>query len=57
MIEAQVQFVNKPLMEINHLADAQQKALEQNVSVIQVLEEKGGYTPDELMQQLLVLGR
>lgn len=52
MIEAQVQFVNKPLMEINHLADAQQKALEQNVSVIQVLEEKGGYTPDELMQQL-----
>ncbi|UJP04257.1 MAG: GspE/PulE family protein [Nitrosomonas sp.] len=39
-------------MEINHLADAQQKALEQNVSVIQVLEEKGGYTPDELVQQL-----
>ncbi|MBK7492181.1 MAG: type II/IV secretion system protein [Nitrosomonas sp.] len=39
-------------MEINYLADAQQKALEQNVSVIQVLEEKGGYTPDELMQQL-----
>ncbi|MBX9916746.1 MAG: GspE/PulE family protein [Nitrosomonas sp.] len=39
-------------MEINHLADAQQKALEQNVSVIQVLEEKGGYAPDELMQQL-----
>lgn len=52
MIEAQVQTVNKPSMEINHLADAQQKALEQNVSVIQVLEEKGGYTPDELMQQL-----
>lgn len=52
MIEAQVQAVNKPSMEINHLADAQQKALEQNVSVIQVLEEKGGYTPDELMQQL-----
>ena len=52
MIEAQVQSVNKPLMEINHLADAQQKALEQNVSVIQVLEEKGDYTPDELMQQL-----
>lgn len=52
MIEAQAQSVNKPLMEINHLADAQQKALEQNVSVIQVLEEKGGYTPDELMQQL-----
>lgn len=52
MIEAQVQSVNKPSMEINHLADAQQKALEQNVSVIQVLEEKGGYTPDELVQQL-----
>jgi len=52
LIEAQVQTVNKPSMEINHLADAQQKALEQNVSVIQVLEEKGGYTPDELMQQL-----
>jgi general secretion pathway protein E len=52
LIEAQVQSVNKPLMEINYLADAQQKALEQNVSVIQVLEEKGGYTPDELMQQL-----
>ena len=52
MIEAQVQIVDKPSMEINHLADAQQKALEQNVSVIQVLEEKGGYTPDELMQQL-----
>jgi general secretion pathway protein E len=52
LIEAQAQSVNKPLMEINHLADAQQKALEQNVSVIQVLEEKGGYTPDELMQQL-----
>ncbi|OQW83888.1 MAG: general secretion pathway protein GspE [Proteobacteria bacterium ST_bin16] len=52
MIEVQVQSVSKPLMEINHLADAQQKALEQNVSVIQVLEEKGGYAPDELMQQL-----
>lgn len=52
MIEAQVQAVNKSPMEINHLADAQQKALEQNVSVIQVLEEKGGYTPDELVQQL-----
>ena len=52
MIEAQVQPVNKPLMEINHLADAQQKAREQNVSVIQVLEERGGYTPDELIQQL-----
>jgi len=52
LIEAQVQTVNKPPMEINHLADAQQKALEQNVSVIQVLEERGGYTPDELMQQL-----
>ena len=52
MVEVQVQSVSKPLMEINHLADAQQKALEQNVSVIQVLEEKGGYAPDELMQQL-----
>ena len=39
-------------MDIGHLAAARQKAFEQGVSVIQILEEKGVYTPDELIQQL-----
>lgn len=47
-----VQSESKPPMDIGHLAAARQKAFEQGVSVIQILEEKGVYTPDELIQQL-----
>ncbi|MDE2388529.1 MAG: Flp pilus assembly complex ATPase component TadA, partial [Betaproteobacteria bacterium] len=51
-MEAAMQSESKPPMDIGHLAAARQKAFEQGVSVIQILEEKGAYTPDELMQQL-----
>ncbi|WP_348225777.1 GspE/PulE family protein [Nitrosomonas sp. Is79A3] len=39
-------------MDINRLADVRRRAFEQGISVIQILEETGGYTPDELVQQL-----
>lgn len=51
-MEAAMQSESKPPMDIGHLAAARQKAFEQGVSVIQILEEKGAYTPDELIQQL-----
>lgn len=52
MIETALSSENKQPIDINHLADARQKALNQGASVIQVLEETSGYTPDELIQQL-----
>lgn len=52
MIEASIQSENKQAIDINRLADIRRKALEQGISVIQILEETGGYTPDELVQQL-----
>ncbi len=52
MIEASIQSENKQAIDINRLADIRRKAFEQGISVIQILEETGGYTPDELVQQL-----
>ena len=52
MIETAPQSGNKSPIDISRLADARQKALEQGISVIQVLEETSGYTPGELTQQL-----
>lgn len=52
MIEASIQSENKQAIDINRLADVRRKAFEQGISVIQILEETGGYTPDELVQQL-----
>ncbi|MBS0424051.1 MAG: type II/IV secretion system protein [Proteobacteria bacterium] len=51
-MDAGVHSESKPAMDIGHLAAARQKAFEQGISVIRILEEKGVYTPDELMQQL-----
>lgn len=47
-----VKSENKQPIDINHLAGAHQKAFEQGISVIQVLEETSDYTPNELIQQL-----
>ena len=52
MIEASIQSENKQAIDINRLADIRRRAFEQGISVIQILEETGGYTPDELVQQL-----
>jgi len=52
LIEASIQSENKQAIDINRLADVRRKAFEQGISVIQILEETGGYTPDELVQQL-----
>ena len=52
MIETALSSENKQPIDINHLADARQKASNQGVSVIQMLEETSGYTPDELIHQL-----
>lgn len=51
-MDAAVHSESKPPMDISHLAAARQKAFEQSVSVIQILEESGVYTPDELIRQL-----
>ena len=51
-MDAAVHSESKPPMDIGHLAAARQKAFEQGVSVIQILEESGVYTPDELIRQL-----
>lgn len=51
-MDAAVHSESKPPMDIGHLAAARQKAFEQGVSVIQILEESGAYTPDELIRQL-----
>jgi len=52
LIEASIQSGNKQAIDLNRLADVRRKAFEQGISVIQILEETGGYTPDELVQQL-----
>ncbi|AEJ02993.1 type II secretion system protein E [Nitrosomonas sp. Is79A3] len=52
MIEASIPSGNKQPIDINRLADVRRRAFEQGISVIQILEETGGYTPDELVQQL-----
>ncbi len=52
MIEAAIPSESKQPIDINHLADARQKASSQGVSVLQVLEDTSGYTPNELTQQL-----
>ncbi|WP_394807785.1 GspE/PulE family protein [Nitrosomonas sp.] len=52
MIDASIQSGNKQPIDINRLADIRRRAFEQGISVIQILEETGGYTPDELVQQL-----
>ena len=52
MIETSVQSENKSPIDINRLAEIRQKAIEQGVSVIQILEETSGFTPTELTQQL-----
>ncbi len=43
---------NKPPINLNDLIGARKRALSQGISVIQALEDAGGYTPDELTQQL-----
>ncbi len=52
MIETATQSENKQSIDINRLASARQKAIEQGISVIQLLEETSGYTSAELIQQL-----
>lgn len=53
MIEMPIQHSEKrPLIDINQLGDACQRALKQGIPVIQLLEETGGYTPHELTQEL-----
>ncbi len=52
MIETSTPSGNKQPIDINRLADVRRRAFEQGISVIQILEETGGYTPDELVQQL-----
>ena len=52
MIEASIQSGNKQPIDLSRLADVRRRAFEQGISVIQILEETGGYTPDELVQQL-----
>jgi general secretion pathway protein E len=52
-MEAAVQSETKSPIDIHHLAEARQKALQQGVSVFQVLEDAiHDYTPDELTQAL-----
>lgn len=52
MIEASIPSGNNQPIDLNRLADVRRRAFEQGISVIQILEETGGYTPDELVQQL-----
>lgn len=51
-MEVSVQTENRHRIDLNRLAEIRRKAAVQGVSVIQLLEEDGGCTPDELMQQL-----
>ena len=39
-------------LDISRLADARQRAMNQGVSVMQVLEDVDGYAPEALIQQL-----
>lgn len=51
-MEASVQTENNRRLDLNRLAEIRHKAAAQGVSVIQLLEDEGGYTPDALMRQL-----
>jgi general secretion pathway protein E len=52
LIGASIQSGNKQPIDLSRLADVRRRAFEQGISVIQILDETGGYTPDELVQQL-----
>lgn len=43
---------NKPPLDIHRLADARQRAMNQGVSVLQVLEDIDGYAHEDVIQQL-----
>lgn len=47
-----MQPTEKLPINANQLSEARQEALKQGVSVIKVLEESGGYAPDDLIQEL-----
>ena len=47
-----MQLTEKLPITANLLSEARQEALKQGVSVIKVLEESGGYAPDDLIQEL-----
>ncbi len=47
-----MQLTEKLSITANLLSEARQEALKQGVSVIKVLEESGGYAPDDLIQEL-----
>lgn len=47
-----MQPTEKLPISANLLSEARQEALKQGVSVIKVLEESGGYAPDDLIQEL-----
>ena len=47
-----MQPTEKLPINANQLSEARQEALKQGVSVIKVLEESGGYVPDDLIQEL-----
>ncbi len=47
-----MQPTEKLPISANFLSEARQEALKQGVSVIKVLEESGGYAPDDLIQEL-----
>ena len=51
-MDASAQIAHKPCIDLNRLAEIRRKAIAQGVSIIQLLEEDGGFEPDELMQQL-----
>ena len=51
-MDASTQTAHKPYIDLNRLAEIRRKAIAQGVSIIQLLEEDGGFDPDELMQQL-----
>ncbi|UJP06428.1 MAG: GspE/PulE family protein, partial [Nitrosomonas sp.] len=51
-MEAIAQASDREHIDLNRLAEIRRKAVDQGVSVIQLLEEEGRYTPDELMRQL-----
>ncbi|MCB1948230.1 MAG: type II/IV secretion system protein [Nitrosomonas sp.] len=52
MTEAHVQTEEKQSLNLNDISLAYAQALKQGVSVIELLEETSGYTPNELIQEL-----
>lgn len=47
-----MQPTEKLPINANQLSEARQEALKQGISVIKMLEESGGYAPDDLIQEL-----